>query len=194
MSEITQETDGLERYRRFNIGRHRAFCTRLQEPLPPAASGVGGTHGASVIYFLAARDPARPIENPRQISAFAYPPLYGPQSPSFSRASIYQSDSSTVMFISGTASIVGHESLHPGDLNRQTEETIANLQALIDAAGITGLGNWSFKIYLRDPAYHATVDSALIAAFGPASERLHLHGEICRRELLLEIEAFCRVR
>lgn len=190
LTDITHEDAGLERYRRFNIGRQRAFEVRLQEALPPAASGVGGNHGPSVIYFLAAHAPARPIENPRQVSAFAYPAVYGPQSPSFSRASIYQPGATTLMFISGTASIVGHESRHADDLPGQTAETIENLRTLMGASGITSLDNWAFKIYLRNPAHHDVVDFALVAAFGAASQRLYLQGEICRPELMLEIEAF----
>ncbi|MDE1895767.1 MAG: hypothetical protein KGH91_01700 [Rhodospirillales bacterium] len=190
LSDITREDAGLERYRWFNIGRQRAFDVRLREALPPAASGVGGTHGASAIYFLAAHAPARPVENPRQVSAFAYPPVYGPQSPSFSRASIYNATATPLMFISGTASIIGHESRHADDLPAQIAETIENLHAVIGAAGITAPGRWAFKIYLRNPAFRDEVDSALISAFGAFFQRLYLHGEICRAELMLEIEAF----
>ncbi|MBU6448913.1 MAG: hypothetical protein KGQ26_04730, partial [Rhodospirillales bacterium] len=158
LSEISLEETGLERYRRFNIGRQRAFAARLREALPPAASGVGGNQGASAIYFLAAHTPAHPIENPRQVSAFAYPPVYGPQSPSFSRASVYHAGTRALMFISGTASIVGHESRHEDDLQGQTAETIENLRAVIRTSGVTGFGNWAFKIYLRDPTHRSTVD------------------------------------
>ncbi len=191
LTEITQEEEGLERYHRFNIGRHRAFSARLREELPPAASGVGGTYGSSVIYFLAAHAPARPVENPRQVSAFAYPPLYGPRSPSFSRASVAHLGSDAMIFVSGTASIVGHESRHASDLQSQAAETIENLRAVIGATGITDFDHWAFKIYLRNPAHRGAVELALIRAFSPACQRLYLHGEICRRELLVEIEAFC---
>ncbi len=190
LSDITREEAGLERYRWFNIGRQRAFEARLREALPPAASGVGGTHGTSAIYFLAAPAPARPVENPRQVSAFAYPPVYGPQSPSFSRASVYNARAATLMFISGTASILGHESRHANDLPAQITETIENLRAVIRAAGVTPPGRWAFKIYLRHPAYRDEVELALASAFSTAAQRLYLHGEICRTELMLEIEAF----
>lgn len=190
LSKITQEEDGLDRYRRFNIGRHRAFSARLREDLPPAASGVGGNHGPSVIYFLAGHAPARPVENPRQVSAFSYPPLYGPKSPSFSRASVYRLGASSLLFISGTASITGHESRHDNDLRNQVAETIENLRAVIAAAGMSCAGNWAFKIYLHDPKDLDIVNQALIAAFGPGTQRVYLHGDVCRSELLVEIEAF----
>jgi chorismate lyase/3-hydroxybenzoate synthase len=190
LTAITQDDGGLERYMRFNIGRHRAFAARLRQPVPPAASGVGGDQGKSVIYFLAAREPARAIENPRQVSAYAYPPVYGPRSPSFSRASIYARGNREALFISGTASIVGHETRHPGDLAAQIAETMENLRALTGAAGESTNGDWFLKIYLQDPGYRSAVEPALNALFGPDSQRLYLRGDICRTGLLLEIEAF----
>jgi chorismate lyase/3-hydroxybenzoate synthase len=197
LTSITDDDCGLERYRRFNIGRHRAFSARLRQKLPPAASGVGGHQGASVIYFLAARTPASPIENPRQVSAYKYPPIYGPSSPSFSRASIYAQGSMEALFISGTASIVGHETRHRDDLPSQIAETIENLRALIGVAAQTASAplsdHWALKIYLQNPAYREAVNPAIDAMFGGDSQRLYLHGDICRPGLLLEIEAFCHL-
>ncbi len=191
---ITADDNGMERYRRFNIGRHRAFTTRLQQNLPPAASGVGGHAGASVIYFLAAREPAMPVENPRQISAYAYPPIYGPRSPSFSRASIYTQNEKSCLFISGTASIVGHETQHVGDLSGQIAETAENLRAVIAAADRASeaklQGAWAVKIYLHDPVDQQLVAPVIDRIFGANAQRIYLRGEICRRELLMEIEAF----
>jgi len=193
LTAITEDEAGLERYRRFNIGRQQAFSARLRQPLPPAASGVGGNHGPSMIYFLAAHEPARPVENPRQVSAYQYPPVYGPQSPSFSRASIHALRSAETLFISGTASIVGHKTLHLDDLHGQIAETIENLRAVTSAAeraAAAPLGkHWAFKIYLHDAGYRETVDQAVEAAFGSDCRRLYLRGDMCRAELLLEIEA-----
>ncbi len=191
LTAITGEDRGLERYRRFNIGRQKAFTVRLAQAMPPAASGVGGFAGSSLIYFLAARQPALPIENPRQVSAYKYPKIYGPQSPSFSRASIFSLNAMPALFISGTASIVGHETRHAGDLAGQLAETLANLRALIGAAGpLPQTGQWALKIYLEHPDFRETVEPAIQAMFGAGAERLYLHGEICRKGLLLEIEAF----
>jgi chorismate lyase/3-hydroxybenzoate synthase len=186
LTSITADDRGLQRYMRFNTGRHRAFTARLKQPVPPAASAVGGDHGESIIYFLAARAPARLIENPRQVSAYKYPPIYGPTSPSFSRAALH----AQTLFISGTASIAGHETRYPGDLSSQIAETAVNLQALIGASGQTVAdADWALKIYLRDPADRAAVDPAIDAMFGPTCQRLYLHGDICRSALLIEIEA-----
>jgi enamine deaminase RidA (YjgF/YER057c/UK114 family) len=193
LTAITEDEQGLERYKRFNIGRHGAFLTRLRQAVPPAASCLGAHEGASMIYFLAARTPARAIENPRQVSAYAYPPVYGPQSPSFSRAGLHAQDGAETLFISGTASIVGHETRHHGDLHGQVAETIENLRALVANSGrnisLVPSEDWALKIYLRDPLYHEAVETALTAAFGAGSQRLYLHADICRSDLLIEIEA-----
>ncbi|MBB5373941.1 chorismate transformation enzyme, FkbO/Hyg5 family [Acidocella aromatica] len=186
LTAITGDEQGVERYRRFNTGRHRAFMARLNQPVPPAASCLGGENGVSVIYFLAAREAARAIENPRQISAYEYPPIYGPTSPSFSRASAHGPN----LFISGTASIVGHETRHHGDVQAQLAETMENLRVLAEAAGHLGQpGKWAVKTYLRDPAYWEGVERAVRKLFGASAEILHLRADICRTDLLLEIEA-----
>jgi chorismate lyase/3-hydroxybenzoate synthase len=193
LTAITADERGLERYRRFNVGRHRAFSARLRTPVPPVASGVGGHWGNSVIYFLSARDGARPIENPRQVNAYEYPPIYGPSSPRFSRASIFSSSRTRTLFIAGTASIVGHETRHVGDLAGQIAETTENLRALIRVAeqeeAWSRDDRWALKVYLREPAYRAPVDAALQAMFGTECQPLYLRGDICRSDLLIEIEA-----
>jgi chorismate lyase / 3-hydroxybenzoate synthase len=91
LPEINRETHGNERYRRFNSARQAAFKTsgRATEITVPAACALGSPAGSPLsIYFLASRQPATMIENPRQISAYHYPPQYGVHSPSFSRACV----------------------------------------------------------------------------------------------------------
>lgn len=190
LSAILDDDGGMERYRRFNIGRHRAFMARLAQPVPPAASCVGGHAAGSVVYFLAAREAATPVENPRQVSAYEYPLQYGPRSPSFSRAGLF----GEALFISGTASIVGHETRHKGDVRAQLAETVENLRALIGNAGQSAaLGDsagWGLKVYLHDPLAQPLVEPVLDAMFGAQAQRMYLHGEVCRADLLIEIEAF----
>lgn len=191
LAAITQNLDGMERYQRFNTGRQRAFQARLRQAVPPVASCLGACRPGSMIYVLAARAPALAIENPRQISAYDYPPAYGPTSPSFSRASRHRAGMADTLFVSGTASIVGHETRHPGDFEAQLAETLRNLRMVMDLAadGASQAGHWALKIYLRDRLMQARVEAALIAMLGPACQRLFLLAEICRADLLLEIEA-----
>jgi chorismate lyase/3-hydroxybenzoate synthase len=131
--DINRVEDGLERYRAFSAGRHEAFAKHgyaMRGDLP-AASAVGMGAGGVTSYFIASRAPAESAENPRQVSAYDYPPRYGPRSPSFSRAK----RAAGLVFISGTASVVGHETKHAGEVARQLEETLVNLDAIVHAAG-----------------------------------------------------------
>jgi chorismate lyase/3-hydroxybenzoate synthase len=75
LAAINQETDGLERYRQFNIGRQDAFleCQRGATGNVPAACALGLAGGPLSIAFMAGDQPAVPLENPRQVSAYNYP-------------------------------------------------------------------------------------------------------------------------
>lgn len=186
---INADERDLERYRRFCLGRHEALRAANPGLLRrlPAASALGCARGkALLIYGIAAREPGCPIENPRQLPAFRYPRRYGPRPPSFSRA-MRSSRLDPVLQISGTAAIAGHASLHPGDAAAQFDETLRNLEAVRVAgmaARLRGL-----KIYLRDPALQPALCTRLARAL-PGVPALWLRADICRGELLLEIDAF----
>ena len=193
ISAITQDEDGLERYRKFNAGRSEAFaaCGRSMADAP-AACALGTQAGDPVIYFLASRDKGRAIENPRQVSAYHYPPQYGARSPSFSRAMMI----GRTLYISGTASIVGHQSRHLGDPEAQTAEILRNFDALLHEAAACTVrdvqSSLGVKVYLRHSQDLAPVRQAL-SALQPGSGTMVLQADICRRDLLVEIEAFCRL-
>lgn len=195
--DINTEFAGLEVYQRFSRGRYHAFEEHygtFHDKLP-AASAVGTRRGGLHVYFIASRTPGVYRENPRQVSAYRYPPQYGPRSPSFARATFKRWGEAEVLFISGTASIVGHESRHHGDPLAQFEETLRNIDALIEvtardeAAALHGLSAITgLKIYLREPHSYALLKPRLEAVFGPSVPALYLRGDICRRDLLVEIE------
>lgn len=196
--EINAEFDGLENYRRFSRARALAFQEHFGDYILrlPSASAIGTHDGPFVVYFIAAREPGTHRENPRQLSAYSYPVQYGPRSPSFARATLKRIGGRELFFISGTASIVGHESMHCDDLGGQIDETLCNIEALIDstcrdeAVTFHGLSDIShMKVYLRRPRDLASVRETIRKRVGPNPEVLYLHGDICRVELLVEIEA-----
>jgi enamine deaminase RidA (YjgF/YER057c/UK114 family) len=193
---INADADGLERYRRFNVGRHDAFVAsgRAVGATAPAACALGCRSGPLTVYFLAVRAPGQSVENPRQTSAYHYPARYGPRSPTFSRAMLVQTDNEAALFISGTASIVGHETLHAGDAALQIAETVSNLTALLGQAGVRERDinragrNLLLKAYLRRSEDLPIVRECLRRAFGPRAAVVYLHAEICRPDLLVEVE------
>jgi len=135
------------------------------------------------------------IENPRQTSAYQYPQQYGPRSPTFSRASLVRLEQGEVLFVSGTASIVGHASLHPGDVVAQTRETMANIEAVLAEANRLArqtrfeLADLYYKVYVRDPADLEQIRAELTRHVGDALRAVYLQADVCRQDLLLEIEA-----
>ena len=148
-----------------------------------------------VVHVLASREPGRHIENPRQMAAHRYPERYGPKSPSFARGTVAGAAWGGTVFVSGTASIVGHESVFPGDPARQTEETMRNVEAVLDEAGVPGRGGplggrlGSLRVYVRFPEHQEVIRLALLASTGEVVPTAWLQAEICREELLVEIEA-----
>jgi len=184
-----------ERYRRFNVGRARGLAGRMAQF--SAATAIGRHDGSRVlqVYWLAARRGGQPIENPRQVSAFLYPRQYGPQSPSFARAMLPPGEQMPLL-VSGTASVVGHASAHPGDLLAQLDETFRNIDCLLDNARSlrpslsARLGADSLlKVYVRHAEDLSRVDAALQQRLPASVQRLLLHAEVCRRELLVEIDS-----
>lgn len=194
---INDEQDGLERYRRFCVGRHRALTETLAD-FPsslPAATAVGTQSGPLQIMFLAGRKPAAHLSNPRQLNAYEYPRHYGPRSPSFARATLTRSEEECRLYLSGTASVVGHASRHAGLPRAQTEETIRNIQAVFEqathAAGFDLIGTQRqalYKVYVRDSASHAEIQDAIMNSPLSREHVLFLRSDLCRKELLVEIE------
>jgi chorismate lyase/3-hydroxybenzoate synthase len=196
LPQINARSDGDERYRHFNSARQTAFLKsgRAIMGTVPAACALGSPAGSPLcIYFLAARRPPKMIENPRQTSAYHYPPKFGRHSPIFSRACVWGDADSNKLFVSGTASIVGHESIHRGDVIAQTRETLVNISALLaEANRIVGSARYSLdalqlKVYVRSPADLPAIKAALSSR--TAASTIYLEADICREDLLVEIEA-----
>ena len=184
---ITGVENGVERYRAFSLGRHAALQTHLGDGFEvslPAASAVGGDAPGLLVSFLAGKAPGVQVENPRQTSAFRYPLRYGPKSPAFSRA--LRTDEGALI-LSGTASIVGHESRHPGDPTAQTQEIVRNLAAL-GAGGDDGAPPAFLRVYVRRENDWPAIEAVLRQAFGAALPLLPLRADICRPDLLVEAE------
>ena len=197
ISGITEDQGDAERYRQFCLGRARAFAaTGGTSPASgyPAASAIGRQDGPKSLHvcWMAGREPGTTIENPRQVSAYNYPRQYGPAAPSFSRAMAVPGP---LFLVSGTASIVGHTSLHDRDLDLQLRETLMNLDVLLRRAQASGkiasaeLGATSLvKAYVRRGEDAVLVERRLREHFGESVQILVLAADICRPELLVEIE------
>ena len=180
----------LERYRAFCVGRHAALAgAQGFEQKLPAASAIGTHAPGLLVSFVAGRCKSLQIENPRQVSAFHYPSAYGPRSPLFSRAMWIDSQGYPRLYLSGTASILGHESVHPGDLREQIEETLRNMEAILaNVPASLFESEVCLRVYIRNENHYRAIRKTLEARFGEGCSIVYLRGDICRSELLLEIE------
>jgi len=195
LAQINGVSGGLERYRQFNVGRHEGFALagRAGTAAVPAACALGTADGPLVVAFLASRQAPLALENPRQVPAYDYPADYGPQAPTFARATLLPAASGETLFVSGTASIVGHRTMHAGDAAAQTAETLRNLQALLAAAnarsahGGYALDELALKVYVRHRADLPAVQDTLCRL--TRARAVFLLADVCRNDLLVEIEA-----
>lgn len=182
--EINRIVNGLERYRSFCIGRYNAW-QKAGVPLSqlPAASAVGSVGREFLLVARVGDAPFVTVENPRQVPAYEYPELHGPRPPAFSRGVC----SAECAFVSGTASIAGHESVHVGDLPGQIALTLQNLRTVISRLGLAESRPSRLIAYLRRESDARDVSLRLAAEF-PDTPQWLVRADICRAELDVEIE------
>ena len=200
LPRINADGGGLERYRQFNIGRQQAFLDAGEDAFEgsPAACAIGLDDGPLALRFLAGRGSPLPLDNPRQVPAWRYPTAYGPRCPTFSRAALSQAGSGLLaLWVSGTASIVGHATVHDDDVQAQVRETVVNLRAVVDAARQRSSADWRLEnlhatVYVRHASDYTLVQQALEDALGAGSplvrQAVAVRADICRAALRVEIE------
>jgi chorismate lyase/3-hydroxybenzoate synthase len=171
-----------ERYRRFCVGRARGMAGEWLDAYP-AATAIGRNDRSRTlqVYALTARAPGVAVENPRQVNAWRYPREYGPIPPSFARG---MRTPARQLLISGTAAVVGSASCHAHDVGAQLEESLTNIATLIATAG----GGSVLKAYVRERDDVERVATRLREILGGDDNLVVLHGDICRRELLVEVD------
>jgi chorismate lyase / 3-hydroxybenzoate synthase len=190
LGAINHGSGDAERYKHFCDGRAAGMGDFFAEGFPAAtAIGHHGDPHRLQIYLLACDQSGTRVENPRQVSAWRYPRQYGRTPPTFARAMVLPMRDA--LAISGTAAVVGHASAHHDDLDAQLRETLTNLEALLASADMAaGFDTHSpLKAYVRHPA-----DALLVRDFLqrrlPGVPVLLLHGDVCRSELLVEIDGW----
>lgn len=186
----------IERWRSLGAARGSVFGGGIA-----AATGVGYRGSDLAIHCLAAGRPGRAVENPRQVPAYRYSRKFGPLPPCFARGTVASGPSGRVLLVGGTASVRGEESVHgdvepggKGSLVAQVRETLENLKSLIE----TGLGPASgeaalhslrdLRVYHTRPDDASEILSALRTAIAPEARVEFVRADICRPELLVEIE------
>jgi len=143
------------------------------------------------------------LENPQQTSAFDYARRFSDKSPKFSRAMAVVIGDYLTTWISGTASIVNSESVHAGDIERQTHQTIDNIQRLIAAEnferhGVSGAAAElsdlaKIRVYVKHLEDFEKCRAVCRQRLGDLPT-IYAQADVCRSDLLVEIEgvAFSR--
>ena len=201
--------DGRDRYMVFNAGRFAAFERWFGQAAVftrtvPTASAVGIASGALTVYALGAREAGLPVENPRQVPAYCYSTRYGPLPPCFARGTIVGGlGSGRSLLVGGTASIVGEASLHDRDARQQALETFENLAELVAAARrqIAATDTPSdpapraafdafteLRVYIVRDGDAPLLREMVTERFGRTARIEFAQADLCRRELLVEIE------
>jgi len=185
-----------ERYKLFCSGRARGVG-QAWEHGEPAATVIGRPSPSRWLHviWLASKTPGQAIDNPRQTTPRDYPRSYGPDAPRFARGTLWRcSKRGSVLFASGTAAVIGASSQHAGDLIAQLDETVRNLKTLLQEAAVRAArpskfdAGSLFMAYVRDETRQVEVREWLRQQF-PNSPIMVIHGDICRSELLVEVEA-----
>ncbi len=180
----------LDWYGEFNAARTRFFKSRKIERMP-ASTGVGmpNAAGAALTCAAIAIRPrgkgvaVREVFSPEQCPAMEY-------KSSFSRAMSLDTPERNLLWISGTASIAPcGKTEHVGDVDKQVARTLEVVEAILHAEKM----QWADVT--RAVGYFRTAEDA--AKFARhARERelpeipiIFAHADICRDDLLFEMEA-----
>jgi chorismate lyase/3-hydroxybenzoate synthase len=193
-----------ELYRQFCLGRAEAVSIDPGDRPPlPAATAIGAPEGepALQVYFLAASLPGLDVENPRQVSAWRYPRQYGPKSPLFSRGTILRLNGTHQFLISGTASVLGHQTHHEDQVANQLSESLRNVRRLLEE-GHRLMGDFHasldsdgiLKVYVRNRQDLTLIRQTLDNEAPSEIPRIYLLGDICRENLLTEIDGIVNCR
>ncbi|MHC4573313.1 MAG: Rid family hydrolase [Planctomycetota bacterium] len=197
-------SDILGWYGEFNAVRNAMYSEYGLMPSPadnhlplPASTGVSGENplgAAGVMDLLAVAgdsnsvSPVRFLHNRSQIDAFRY-------GSAFSRGAVIENSEVSVIQVSGTAAIgETGKSLHVGDIRSQISCTFEKIESLIEPQGAALDDICAATAFVKHPE-HAKIFWDIARARGlqefPA---VCIVGDVCREELLFEIDAEVVIR
>lgn len=211
IGNILDVKDGYQNYQIFNEVRNDYYSRFRKVKGYPAATGVGMKHGGVILDFCAVdlNDSLKikAVENPNQVNAYNYGQqvLMGlkdkdkatKHAPQFERALLVANNHNAYLHISGTASIIGQETIGKDDIGKQTVVTLENIKKLTETERIRSLisspvisqEKYSlFRIYIKNQNDFNIVRQICNEQF-PLIPAIYIEADICRDDLLMEIEA-----
>ncbi len=205
-----KEGKSYQHYQIFNEVRRRYYNKYRTVHGYPAATGIGVATGNVLIDVCASivseEVGVYSIDNPEQMSAYQYKQnvLVGEaiegtcckQAPQFERAKLVTSGNDSTMFISGTASIKGQATIGINNVEAQTENTIAHIQSLLSSdylrllvpGYLEKVPSYKYlRVYVKCLSDFSAVETLCSKIFGD-TPIVYVHADICRDDLLVEIE------
>ena len=193
-----------QKYQEFNNVRSEFYDTCFEEKGYPAATGIGMNRGGLIIEFVAVKSTefeTSPVDNPGQIAAHSYSEdvLIGEEciiktTPKFERARFMEMFGKKLIFISGTASIIGENTVGVNDPVKQTEITIQNIQRLYSKEVLNKISDKLFlsryghaRVYIKKREHFPAIREVFESHFGNQPV-VYIIADICRNDLLVEIE------
>ncbi|HNR41679.1 MAG TPA: hypothetical protein PKL65_05555 [Bacteroidales bacterium] len=210
VGEILKISRRYQNYQTFNEVRSEYYSKYRTAPGFPAATGIGMKIGGVIIDFCAIQDsPAvrtRPIDNPKQVNAYQYSqkvlkglkvkgkPIKNP--PQFERALFVANGDKLTLFVSGTASIIGQDTIGKENIKEQTHITIENIKRLSEITYLGELTGYDLshgkctliRAYVKRQEYFSAVKDICREQF-PGVPAIYTEADVCRDDLLVEIEA-----
>lgn len=209
IEKITHINDGYQNYQALNDARSHFYLKEKWVNGYPAATGIGTRFGGIMVDFDAVKTKTAKIvslDNDLQVPAHVYSQdvLLGEEdkklkqktTPKFERGKALASEKFTMGYISGTAAIRGEESLEEMDIIRQTEVTMENIDYLTSKENLKKygadviLGKRQYKtlrVYLKNSCDTIKVNKFMNDKY-PEANKCYLLADVCRDELLIEIE------
>ena len=202
IDHITAVNDCVQNYQLFNDARSDFYEAADWSNGYPAATGIGCDAGGVmvVVYAVKGFDGADwPVDNPLQIPAHKYSGRVlasGKKvvrtTPKFERGRLL----GDTVFVSGTAAIKGENSEFSDYAGVQANEAIDVVEHLVEPSNISkDCTDFHFdlmRVYVRRPQDMKTVRDVFTSHFGNIPIHF-LTADICRPELLLELEGIGRV-
>ena len=198
-----------QNYQAFNDSRSQFYANADWSLGYPAATGIGTQSGGVMVEVIAIKGNNlinKALNNPLQIAAHKYsqgvligavdPCFKQRTTPKFERARIVGYPDRQVIYISGTAAIRGESSLIEDDILAQTRITMQNIDYLISPENFSFEGaSRTYKIlriYVKNPSQMEEVRTWMKANY-PDIKKIYICADICREELLLEIEGIAEL-
>lgn len=209
---VHRENCTNQNYQHFNDLRTKFFNTAEWCNGYPSSTGIGISINRCILDFIAVKPKQGikiiPLRNPRQVDAHKYSPevLKGEAvsgferatTPKFERGKIILGEACAEIFVSGTAAILGQDSVNNDNAETQAKITIGNILELVSKENLSNHGVdmtgkktvfRCLRVYLKNKEEYLLVKNICDEYFGDIPITF-VQAEVCRFELLVEIEAY----